>query len=1667
MDTIYNTYTRFLDAAKKFPRWNNTRRRPTTSNGGKLLRSIIEEIGKVEDAIIEYKKQFFIVNYIGKEDTVIDYLYAAFVGKIEDFNSFKLLNCDFKITEDKEKFYEELDNYAYYQDGYIVTKNNVGTSDLIKYEYNRFEYSAAIERISIWNIFDEWALWVGLERYDGETNAELMRRTVNVFRYKPNSTETGIKNIIYNAVSNVGNISPDEIKIEQPNEFNMALKNSAGETLYEEISKFNRDIARTKKWDVDEWEYNFRSLGYLPHVWDAPVTNYKNGVGYNDSLKTDVVKNLDVEGKTDVIIKGYKKSKTKVEQYVRKNKLEKELELELKRYTDDINPISLQYKITASNLTHVKFPKEVCINTYETSNIRATYHLQDFALESKNISVVENNKLSSNKRYRLKLFPAGKAFSCSKCLLKHSSGEINLMNTASSGFIVKNNKLVSSNQKFYGDQVSDFNTNQGFVDSENGFSLDNNYNGTVTLNTAGMLALTTDLHINYNCDSYNIEKIKDYISTVNFNYSEDKGFTSTSGTDNESKLAIEFEGNYCSFKMPKVTGSMKAASATVSVYVNDEYSNTYSPGLVRLDSKDFDFELLTDDYSKIRIDIQRTSTIPVTIKDICIKRYKINITYNGKVVPLTSYNYARLPRNVEQSQTLSINIINYGKTKFEVENVIIGSELTDSNSICEIIVDTTNLKNASLVVEHNGDAKLYNENGEISYYNIYQNKTGDTQALYLDLSSFKNIRYSDPEIKYDNEGTAYIALANGSSISTIEITGKYEKLVTSTTLYDLVKPSSEESVYVNKKLEGIIVKNSSGGENFYQLTYDKLVNHVVNKIKIYSQREKNLEFCFVADNANNIRQITGEYEGLFDHIYVYDKNSKEYVAYNHEKITRKTTNGVSIVNSFLPVIPTNTEVLYYIEDVKSSSGYKFRVLFETGKQWAASMTKTIDITAEDINDNTELIDVEHKTLKKNFSISNNIALNDTYEIGGKNVEIAKFIVCVPEGMKLNTKAVKHTQYTYDDGTYLFVENDGYNKLAYSNITSIESIKINGISISSDDYTLMDEEGIICWNNDKYYGDRFIVTYTYDKPVSLSYNSADFLYDFVGYQIDALANVNKAEYIVKNLSAGETFKLDTDYFSTIPDKVSLICSNDCYTANYNNGYITINKIADDNSIAVHNGYYYLYGKEYWYFSDKCQHDIERTNGIYLYNVVKSADNLVLHREAVNMLKNSRMIRNTLGVHAIFDFNYYRTIPNVSSLDHIGACNSLAQWKLHKMSADLSDAYDGDSIAFKDEGKGYAILDITHALHKNKFISCKFIGNLSFALGREVFILGQALSKSLYIEHVNNFSKYSTYAYFDGKDLEIDKYRYYLIVTGSGTLIEAMTTDSIKYAGEYDFLADHEKAISKFGLNISEKQNAGEKIEVEYSPIGNVYYGLESDKDLWLATGASADWGITKIKDFDLAKDIKTIYFRLRKDYLTATADNATVETRPIKLDFKVATEALVLKINDYPVGKLKNFNIKALGSVTENGTYNEIELARQANTIAIPSGKLMNYVKFEIKADEGQEITHIEAFVQYKETQNSTVKIVNNLNGSVITKIFDLGSADNYMLEKIVKKDFAGENISFYIRGLRSNNDNTYTEWYNVKDNHVFNNYRYFQIKINIDDPASKVKIEKFMFKVVG
>ena len=72
-----------------FPKWMDIRRKVKTSSGGQLLYTVAEELTEIESAINDYRKDFFIDNYIGREDEILTYLYKYQIGII-DLDSLKI-----------------------------------------------------------------------------------------------------------------------------------------------------------------------------------------------------------------------------------------------------------------------------------------------------------------------------------------------------------------------------------------------------------------------------------------------------------------------------------------------------------------------------------------------------------------------------------------------------------------------------------------------------------------------------------------------------------------------------------------------------------------------------------------------------------------------------------------------------------------------------------------------------------------------------------------------------------------------------------------------------------------------------------------------------------------------------------------------------------------------------------------------------------------------------------------------------------------------------------------------------------------------------------------------------------------------------------------------------------------------------------------------------------------------------------------------------------------------------------------------------------------------------------------------------------------------------------------------------------------------------------------
>ena len=151
MDAITNK--NFARALQYFPKWMQIRRRPYKSTSGHLLMAVIEEMTSIYKEVDDYTKDFFLVNYAGREDSIISQIYVANIGKLED--GLKLDN-EFTITEDLNQFYKNK-KYVYYENGNLYFKLDEVDGAPIGYTINKFHYTVNLKQEPVWNIFDEFA----------------------------------------------------------------------------------------------------------------------------------------------------------------------------------------------------------------------------------------------------------------------------------------------------------------------------------------------------------------------------------------------------------------------------------------------------------------------------------------------------------------------------------------------------------------------------------------------------------------------------------------------------------------------------------------------------------------------------------------------------------------------------------------------------------------------------------------------------------------------------------------------------------------------------------------------------------------------------------------------------------------------------------------------------------------------------------------------------------------------------------------------------------------------------------------------------------------------------------------------------------------------------------------------------------------------------------------------------------------------------------------------------------------------------------------------------------------------------------------------------------------------------------------------------------------------
>ena len=352
---MLNLKTELHKMLRFFPSWTDIRKRTDKSVGGALIKTYADESEDINAAIEDYQKEFFLLCYFGKEESIPAYVYIGLVGdnNIDDIQV-SVLNDQNDLTDDADEFFGNLSTKILYQDHSLIIHpsffdGHKEIPDSIEYTVkDKYIYKTNIYYQHIWNVFDEFALYSGLKRYDLETNTELANRILQHYKNFPNASEQGLKNAIKNALYNFEDIDDGIITIEQPDANNLAL-----DDIYENITQYNKDLFRVKKWDTSLWEHSFKKSELIAHPWDIQPDEYQDGVGNRLDLHTDFISNLNTKDTTDLKVTGYKKSRRAISNYIRNNNIETDVNLTLTKYENEIVPQEIQYKITASDVEKI------------------------------------------------------------------------------------------------------------------------------------------------------------------------------------------------------------------------------------------------------------------------------------------------------------------------------------------------------------------------------------------------------------------------------------------------------------------------------------------------------------------------------------------------------------------------------------------------------------------------------------------------------------------------------------------------------------------------------------------------------------------------------------------------------------------------------------------------------------------------------------------------------------------------------------------------------------------------------------------------------------------------------------------------------------------------------------------------------------------------------------------------------------------------------------------------------------------------------------------------------------------------------------------------------------------------------------------------------------------
>lgn len=1695
---MFNYEAMLQRAISFFPRWMDIRKRYKTATGAKLIESYIDESKNIEQALIDYKKYYFLDTYEGHEDSVVAFAYRGNIGTVDSIDSLLINNIDIEITEDIDLFYSNI-NMAYYEKGYIyLRKEYCEDNNVFNIEYSIDEYSSnvTLSLFHIWNIFDEFACFVNIQRQNNETNKQLVNRILYHNKNLPNSTELGLKNAIVSELLTVDDsITIDDIDIEKLTPDNLRKPYKDFNSLLDHLNDINRDNIKNKIWDIDNWKNDFKSLEYIEHMWDMTLDKYTDGIGSSDDLLVTIA---DASVVTDVTLDMYKKSEERLNVYVHNKDIPKKLNLKFKKYNNILKSTEARYKIKASEAMEIT-KSDIVLTAYDESQKTEERRIQDLYKLGSGITTIDNSIISDNFNYKLEFEPKSSDYDMSieKCKVVYKNKNtgktektIDLIKQSPGFTINAEGSLVSTSIKKKVASIADFNEVKDLIDTNKGITLNSSaIQGKATLDVSnyGMNYIS----INAGCDYIPISKS---LIKLNHNATWDKDtILFRSDTIGERTFEIDMKANEISFDV------LDNCSMQIFTTIDNDHEiiDFVGPGQFKTQKYDTPVDM--------RIKVVSTINNKIRINNIVYNSYEIDLKLNKGSIMHMPDGQMILPN--QSNNTLYITLKTYCSVQPYIKEVLLGNDFSKIKYLTEIIKPITG---CDRIIDISCNAKINlhktNDYGNIestteNYIPTTSYKAiADNAFIRLNLDEYSSIdriitSVGKAEI-FEQDGAVFyqISLKNGEVITDVTISGYRTIPVKDFSLIDMIKvyvsnfDEITDKIFANKITQGLVVQKN--GPNPFSTVIElksDMFNGITAQKYSFTKLPEDLSVSFKVTNESNNFNTT--HQGAFKSINIYPKQSEEYVAINDTQMLVPEMSSIQIVDNFNPKLPESDLMIYTIEPMNKKDDFTIRfhdwnedIDFVKLKNWSIGK-KLIAIKSNIDLNNSENFDIEIKEIEVDTTLKQHIDIENSYiDNQGGIIIPSKYIITPPKEGTIEYKtysgieANDHDIIKYEE---IIIESDGFNKLEYSNINKILHLSFspyegdNNITIK--DYSILKKEGIIIWNNKNISnsGQKVYIRYAIDKPMFIKFD-IDYLYKEIGYDVEAYRQIDS----VKLTTLRDNQRLDLKQISSYSksDLIFAKCSTPGFEATISEDNLLIKKMSTENSILVKTGYYYKNGREFYLFTETDKLKLESVDHVDYKDVDKSGGELTFVKRTNNFVMNSEMRLKGLGEICHLDHKFL-DVRGVSLANKLTACQDFNNWNTFSMNMSIGEGFNGPSLHFTSiHDYGYAFIDITDKLAKDiSYISLYADSTLNIYIGKEVQGFGLDFNRSLNIQVDKEIHHQSPDLIRQTIINRKDKCKYYLIVKGYGKLDDMIISEN-----EIDIVETHVKNIDKLNISIKESANNGFRYRINITSNKGINNNGASLDSLGNIVNTSLfDWGVTSLLDLNNKDDFLTCEhnnIHIEEGYLSTNNKEGSITTQAIFITSPITVKRLFYKINNIDFKEMEGFKVTILTSPTLDGDF--VPVSYHDSNIGYSYGDyLAKYVKLHIDIPKNKVIDNISVMAEYKSTSEDAPKAFTVSNGYLESIIYDAQHSAKYRVRKIDIDDISSINdVVISIRSAKSKySANVWMPYKEIQldenlkilgSDIIFDDARFFQIKVQLKTKNAYVNIKNIELEVI-